>query len=86
MESSTYILAQEINSKIDRNEARVRHIDILLKSCGISCAISGTQHNQFRKTADYVTTNKEFIKKLLEADRIQIESELKVLKQQFSEL
>lgn len=86
MEQNQYKIVKELVDLIEKNESKIRQIESLLNSCGLGCTINGTPANTFTRTVDYVSYNKDFIKKLLEEDRANYQSNLDILRKQFEEL
>lgn len=76
---------KELQDKIDYKERKIRNIDLLISSCGLSCKITGTPMGTFRQIPEHYFSNKEEIIKILQLDREKISNELTELKKVFSE-
>lgn len=86
METDKFKKAKELSDEIEQKQHKLYFISRLLKSCSLDCKISGTPKNDFIRLGEYRTNNVVFIKKLLENDKLLLETKLNDLQKQFNEL
>ena len=75
---------KDIENNIEQKEYKIRVIDSLITSCGLSCKITGTPRGKFRTLPQYHFSNKEEIIKILKLDKEKLMDELIELKRIFS--
>lgn len=86
MEDTTYKKALGLKNAISREELKLHRIEKLLKYNKLCCKIEGDLHSNRSLMGDYYSENAEFIKKLLEADKILVTKELERLNKEFKNL
>lgn len=86
METDKFKKAKELSEQIEQWKFRIFHIETLIDSCDIYCEIDGVPKNRCNRLNKYHSSNTEFIKKLLENDKLLLETKLNDLQKQFNEL
>lgn len=76
---------KELQDKIEEKKRKIKKIDTLLRSCGLSCNITGVPGFSNIKQ-EYLFIGKEEIVKILELDKGRIAGELIELEKEFFNL
>lgn len=85
MESSIYDKAQKIKEQIKKKERCIWEINTLLKCESVGCKIDGSLKNSYRPV-EYHFHNKKDIEYILHLDRVRLEADLVLLKEEFKKL
>lgn len=86
MNSEILERATEIKDKIDSLTNDLNKVNRLLKSCGLSCEITGTPRASFTRTAPYKLRKTSILNSVLSFEKENIEAEIGFLKHHLNDI